>query len=51
MSHCNTVTNSDCREYDWCTTSHCNTLFYSCYDLVQIHMSRYDLIIRTYDSD
>ena len=44
-------TDSNCREYNRCTTCHCNTLFYGCHDLVQIHMARYDFIIGTYDSD
>ena len=51
VSHCDTVTDSDRREYDRCTASHCNTLFYGCYDLVKVHMARYDLIVGTYDSD
>ena len=50
MSHCNTVTDSDCREYNWCTASHCNALFHSCNNLVKIHMTRYDLIIGTYNT-
>ena len=51
VSHCDTVTDSDRREYDRCTASHCNPLFYGCYDLVKVHMARYDLIVGTYDSD
>ena len=47
VSHCDTVTDSDRREYDRCTASHCNPLFYGCYDLVKVHMARYDLIVGT----
>ena len=50
MSHCNTITNCDCREHDRCTACHCNTHFYSFYDFIQVHMTRYDLIIGTYDT-
>ena len=45
MSHCNTITNRDCREYDWCTACHCNTNANCFYDFVDVHMSRYNFIV------
>ena len=45
MSHCNSVTHSDCRKYNRCSTCHGNSLFYRINDFVQIHMSRHNLII------
>ena len=51
MSHRNSITDCDCRKYNRCSASHCNTLFYCIYDLIQIHMSWNDFIIRTYDTN
>ena len=50
VSHCNTVTYCDCREHNRCTACHCHTKLNCLCDLVQVHMTRYDFIIRTYDT-
>ena len=50
MSHCNTITYCNSRENDRCTTSHGNTLFYSCYYFIQIHMTWHDFVIGTYNT-
>ena len=50
VSHCDSVTYCDCRKYNRCAASHCNAEFHSIYNFVKVHMSRYDLVIRAYDS-
>ena len=51
VSHCNTVTDCDCREHDRCSTCHGNSHLYCICNFIQVHMSRNDFVIRTYDSD
>ena len=51
MAHSNTVTYSNSREDDWCAASHGNAHFYSINNFVNIHMSRYDFIIRTHNTN
>ena len=51
MSHGNTVTHCNGREYDRSSACHGYTLLYCIYNLVQMHMTRYDLIVGTYDTD
>ena len=50
VSHCNTVTYCDCREHNRCTACHCHTKLNCLCDLVKVHMTRYDFIVRTYDT-
>ena len=50
MSHCNTVTDSDCREHDRSSSSHCHAKLYGLCDFIQVHVAWYDLIIGTNDS-
>ena len=51
MSHSNTITDSNCRNHDWCSSGHCHAKFNCFCDLIQIHVPRYNLIIRTYNTD
>ena len=51
MSHSDTITYGDSREHDRCSSCHCNSHLYCLHDLVQVHMSRYDLIVRADNSD
>ena len=51
MSHGNSVTNCDCREYTRYTSCHGNTHFYCLYDFIQVHMSRNNFIVGAYDTD
>ena len=51
MTHGNTVADCDRREYYRCTACHGNTLFYCIDDFIQVHMTRNDFIIRTYDTN
>ena len=51
MSHGDTVTYSDGREHHRCSSCHGNAHLYCLHDLVQVHMSRYDLIIGADNSD
>ena len=51
MSHGNTVANGDGREDDGCTAGHGHTQLYGLHDLVQIHMSRNDFVVRADDAD
>ena len=51
MAHGNTIAYCNSREYDRGTACHSNTLLYCVYDLVQVHVSRHDLIVGAYDAD
>ena len=51
MSHGDSVTNCDCRNHDRYSSCHCHSHLDCLCDLIQVHMPRNDLIIRTYDSD
>ena len=51
MSHCNSVADCDRRKDDRSTACHCNTHLYCIYDLINIHMTRNDLIVRAYDTN
>ena len=51
MSHSNTITDSNSRNHDWCSSGHCHAKFNCFCDLIQIHVPRYNLIIRTYNTD
>ena len=51
MSHGNTVTHSDGREYHRCAAGHCHPQFHRFHNFIQVHMSRNDLIIGTYNPD
>ena len=42
MSHSNTITDSNCRNHDWCSSGHCHAKFNGFCDLIQIHVSRYN---------
>ena len=50
VSHCDSVTYCDRRKYNRCAASHCNAELYSIYNFVKVHMTRYDLVVRAYDS-
>ena len=50
VSHCNTVAYCDCREHNRCTACHCHTKLNCLCDLVKVHMTRYNFIVRTYDT-
>ncbi len=49
MSHGDSVAYRDRREYDGRPACHGDSLLYCIYNLIQIHVSRNDLIIRTDD--
>jgi len=51
MSHSNTVTNSDCREYNRNTACKSNALLNGVNNLIYIHMSRNDIVLGTYNTD
>ena len=51
MSHSDTITDCDRRKYNRCAASHRYTQLHGIYNLVQVHVSRNNLIIRTYDTD
>ena len=51
MSHCDTVTNRNRRKYTWYAACHGNAHLDSLCDLIQIHMARYDLVIRIDNTD
>ena len=51
MSHGDTVTDCNCRKYYRCTASHGNAQLDSFHNFVDVHVSRYDLIIRRNDAD
>ena len=51
MSHCNTITYCDCREHDRNASCHCHTLLNGVYNLIQVHMSRYNLIVGAHNTD
>ena len=51
MSHSNTVTNSNSREYDRVTACQCNTLFNGIDDLIYIHVTGNNFIIRADNTD
>ena len=51
MSHRDTIADSDCREHHRCSACFCYAKLNSLCDLIQVHMSRYDLVVRTYDTD
>ena len=50
VSHCDTITDCDCREHNRCTACHCYAKFNCLCNLVKVHMTRYDFIVRTYDT-
>ena len=51
MTHSDTITDCDRRKYNRCSASHRYTQLHGIYNLVQVHVSRNNLIIRTYDTD
>src|SRR5699024_7496779 len=51
MTHGDTVADGDCRKYHRSSARHGYALLNRVYDLVQVHMPGYDLIIGTYDSN
>ena len=51
VSHGDTVTDCNCRKYYRCTASHGNAQLDSFHDFVDVHVSRYDLIIRRNNAD
>ena len=51
MSHSDTITDCDRRKYNRCAASHRYPQLHGIYNLVQVHVSRNNLIIRTYDTD
>ena len=51
MSHGNSVTDCNRRNHDRCSSCHSNSHFNSLCNLIQVHMPRHDLIIRTHNSD
>ena len=51
MSHSNTVTDCNCRKYHRYAACLCNAHLYGIYNLIQIHVPRYNLIVRTYNTD
>src|SRR5699024_9196764 len=51
MSHGNAVTDGNGREHDGRSACHGNSHFYSLDDLVQVHVTRHDLIVGSDDTD
>ena len=51
VAHGDAVANSDCRKYHRCAASHGNAQLDSLDDFVNVHVSRYDLVIRGNDAD
>ena len=51
MPHGDAVADCDSRKYNRSTAAHGNAKLYGFYDFIQVHMSRYDLIIGTHDAD
>ena len=51
VSHCDTVADGNSREDDRNTAGKGNALFNSINDLVQIHMSRNDVVLGAHDTD
>ena len=50
MSHSNSITYRNGREHNRCSSCHCHTHFYRIGNLIKIHMSRYNFIIRADDA-
>ena len=50
VPHGDTVTDCDGREHDRCSACHGNAHFYSLCNFIQVHVTRYDLIVGAYDS-
>ena len=51
MSHGNTVADSDCREHHRCSACFSHAKLHGLCDLIQVHMSGYDLVVGTNDTD
>jgi hypothetical protein len=51
MAHCDTVADRDGREFHGSTSRHGNAFFGRFRDAVQVHMPRYDLVLRIDDAD
>lgn len=51
MIHGYPITHTDCRKLDGRAASHAYTGFYRFSNAVQMHMSRYDLILCIYNAD
>ncbi len=51
VAHGDSVADSDRRKYNRCSSRHGNTHFDRVNDLIDIHMSRNNFIIRTYNTD
>ena len=51
MSHCDTIADSNCREHHRCSACFCHAKLNCLCNLIQVHMSWYDLVVRTYDAD